>query len=157
MNIFFLSDLPILAAKLHCDKHVVKMCLETAQILAAAHRIHGNDSVTYKLTHKNHPSVKWAAASPRHYRWLQRLGQELCNEYRTRYNRDHKCEQYIKGELLNPPEPLSTLPDTWCNPPQCMPDDVKHEDTVTAYKQYYRNYKKDFASWTLRQTPAFMI
>lgn len=157
MNIFYLHHLPIIAAKLHCDRHVVKMCLETAQILAAVHRIHGNDSVTYKLTHKNHPSVKWAAASPRHYKWLQRLGEELCNEYRMRYNRDHKCEQYIKGELKHAPEALIALPDTWCEPPQCMPDDVKHENTVTAYQQYYREHKRSFATWTLRSTPSFML
>jgi hypothetical protein len=36
MNIFVLSRCPRAAARLHCDKHVVKMILETAQLLYTA-------------------------------------------------------------------------------------------------------------------------
>lgn len=38
MNIFYLSDCPEQSAKDHCDKHVVKMILETAQLLSTAYR-----------------------------------------------------------------------------------------------------------------------
>lgn len=156
MNIFYLHHLPIIAAKMHCDKHVVKMCLETAQILAAVHHIHGNDNVTYKLTHQNHPCVKWAAQSPTHYKWLQRLGEELCNEYRFRYDRDHKCEQYIKGELSDPPIALAAAPFFWCEPPKCMPNECKRDSVVESYQEYYRQAKRAFATWKVRQAPAFM-
>ena len=37
MNIFVLDRDPELAAKYHCDKHVVKMVLESAQMMCAAH------------------------------------------------------------------------------------------------------------------------
>ena len=40
--------------------------------------------------------------------------------------------------------------------PQCMPDDVKANDPVDAYQNYYIKYKKDFARWTRRPTPEFM-
>ena len=39
MNIFALHQHPVVAAKQHCDKHVVKMILETAQLLSNAHRM----------------------------------------------------------------------------------------------------------------------
>lgn len=156
MNIFYLHHLPLVAAKMHCDKHVVKMVLETAQLLAAVHHIHGNSNVTYKLTHANHPCTKWAAASPRHYKWLQRLGEELSNEYRFRYDRDHKCEQYIKGELKHPPAALSSLPDTWIEPPRCMPDECKRDSVVESYREYYRQAKREFATWKVRSAPEFM-
>lgn len=39
MNIFFLDGDPELAARYHCNKHVVKMVTETAQLLSTAHRL----------------------------------------------------------------------------------------------------------------------
>lgn len=39
MNIFYLDKDPIIAAQQHCDKHVVKMIVEYAQMLSTAHRI----------------------------------------------------------------------------------------------------------------------
>jgi hypothetical protein len=157
MNIFYLHSTPILAARAHCDKHVVKMVLETAQILAAVHHIHGNSAVTYKLTHANHPCVRWAAASPANYRWLQRLGYELANEYRFRYNRDHKCEQYINGELANPPAALAILPGLFSEPPKCMPDEYKRDSVVDSYRAYYAGAKAAIAKWAYRGVPSFMV
>jgi hypothetical protein len=157
MNIFFLHTTPILAARAHCDKHVVKMVLETAQILAAVHHIHGNGAnVTYKPTHLNHPCVKWAAASPANYRWLQRLGYELANEYRFRYGKDHKCEALINGELNNPPTALAGLPTLFTEPPKCMPDEYKRESTVDSYRAYYAGAKASIAKWAFRGVPSFM-
>lgn len=155
MNIFYLHHLPLVAAKLHCDKHVVKMVLETAQILAAVHHIHGNgENVTYKLTHAKHPCVVWAASSKANYLWLQRLGQELSNEYRFRYGKDHKCEAYIRGELASPPPALTNH--VWTEPPKCMPDEYKTESVVESYENYYRGAKAAMAKWTNRVTPQFM-
>lgn len=39
MNIFVLDYNPKFAAEYHCDKHVVKMILESAQILSSIHRL----------------------------------------------------------------------------------------------------------------------
>ena len=55
MNIFYLSHDPEEAAQYQYNKHVVKMILESAQLLCTAHRELGNDDVPYKSTHKNHP------------------------------------------------------------------------------------------------------
>ena len=38
MNIFYLDENPWVNAEMHCDKHCVKMILETAQMLCTAHR-----------------------------------------------------------------------------------------------------------------------
>ena len=69
MNIFYIDKDPIKAAQMACDKHVVKMILETAQLLCTAHRvIDGVDlqmnslleeTTMYRATHINHPSTKW--------------------------------------------------------------------------------------------------
>ena len=80
MNIFYLSRSPVEAAKMQCDKHVVKMILETAQLLSTAHHELDGASVAYKPTHKNHPSAVWVRSSSDHYRWtvahLEALGSE---------------------------------------------------------------------------------
>ena len=68
MNIFYLDRNPVVAAQMMCDKHVVKMILESAQILSTAHRVldgdeHADNVGMYKMTHKNHPSTIWVRAN----------------------------------------------------------------------------------------------
>ena len=137
MNIFYLHHIPSVAAEMHCDKHVVKMIVESCQMLATAHHEHGNgDNVTYKPTHKNHPSSIWARETGDQYRWLHKLALALCKEYTLRYGKEHKCLAMLKGELLNPPSAIANN-HKWKQPPQCMPDEHKHYDTVVAYRSYY--------------------
>jgi len=64
MNIFYLDKDPVKAAQLQYNKHVVKMILESAQMLCTAHHVHGNpDDVPYKQAHLNHPSTMWVRAN----------------------------------------------------------------------------------------------
>jgi hypothetical protein len=80
MNIFVLSRNPRRAAEQHCDKHVVKMILETAQLLYSAHPDKPHEAA-YKRTHANHPCAIWARTSLANYQWLCALGFWLCQEY----------------------------------------------------------------------------
>ena len=138
MNIFFLSRIPLVAAKLHSDKHVVKMCLESAQILATVHHIHGNgENVKYKSTHAKHPCVLWAAASRANYIYVRELGIHLCRQYTSRYGKYHACHELFRNELLNPPPALKFSKPT--DPAQAMPDECKDADPVKAYRRYYRH------------------
>src|ERR1700761_7698925 len=100
MNIFVLDLDPKTCAKYHCDKHVVKMILETAQLLCNAQRKCGiNPKIRielYKETHKNHPCSIWASQSIKNYEWLSTLGIFLCDEYTERYNKIHKSHKLIQ-------------------------------------------------------------
>ena len=64
MNIFYLDRDPELAAIYQYNKHVVKMILESAQMLCTAHHCYGDAeqkaNVPYKQAHLNHPSTIWA-------------------------------------------------------------------------------------------------
>lgn len=151
MNIFFLHSNAKMAAIFHCDKHVVKMIIESAQLLATAHHEHGHP-VSYKPTHKNHPSAIWTRSSKLHYRYVYDLAIALCKEYTKRYGKTHACEAIIKNELSEPPEALTF--GGWVNPPQCMPDECKTDDTVQAYRQYYR-YKKNIMSMKWNKDNAY--
>jgi hypothetical protein len=143
MNIFYLDQDPETCAQYHCDKHVVKMILETAQLLCATQWLCGNEA-QYRLTHKNHPSTIWTRQSIHNYRWLCELGIQLGLEYTLRYGKIHKSQAVV--EWCRDNEPL--LPDIpFTNPPQAMPDYCKLDDTVLAYRKYYINEKSGFAKW----------
>jgi len=145
MNIFFLHILPQICAQMHIDKHVIKMILETTQLLCSAHHIAGSDYIPcYKLTHKNHPSSIWTRASKANYKWLCSLGQELCKEYTYRYGKIHKCQPYIEDLALHVPD----LPDLEFTPPtQAMPSMYKDDDAINAYRTYYFFGKMNIHSW----------
>ena len=68
MNIFYLAHNPTDCAQMHCDKHVVKMILETAQLLSTAHHERGS-TAPYKSTHRNHPSAVWVRSGVKQYQW----------------------------------------------------------------------------------------
>lgn len=162
MNAFYLHHAPPLAAVMHCDVHVVKMALETTQILSTVHHLHGNSSAApYKKTHEHHPTVVWAAESMAQYDWLQQLGLYLCREYALRYGsftKRHACEKHILGSLASPPPALLTAPWRWREPPQAMPEECRvPNDAVSAYRKYYREHKAHFAKWRLGGVPQFMM
>lgn len=145
MNIFYLDESPRLCAQMHCNKHVVKMILEYTQLLCTAHHLlDGPTDGLYKPTHKNHPSAVWVRQSRQHYLWLRDLLYHLHDEYTYRYSKIHKSSELL--ELLEfPPHNLADA--GWSEPPQCMPDTYKCDDTVRAYQQYYMGDKAYMAKW----------
>lgn len=143
MNIFFLSNKPDEAAKFQCDKHVVKMILESAQILSTVHHLLSESPPTfiYKKTHSKHPCVIWACSSTANYRWLAMHGLALCDEYLFRYKKTHKSQEVLLW-LSNHMPPITNH--RFLDPPQCMPDEYKLDSTeyVKAYRTYYIEDKK---------------
>ena len=148
MNIFFLHLSPEICARMHLDKHVIKMILETAQLLCAVWHMtdpeHSIHSPPYKLTHKNHPCSIWARSSIDNYKWLCELGTELCKEYTYRYNKTHASEAYIRSMASLTPS-LPSLGFT--APAQAMPGMYKDKDPVEAYRTYYFFEKMHIHSW----------
>lgn len=158
MNIFFLDFNAAIAAKYHCDKHVVKMILETAQLLYTAHRMLGTIDLpdnAYKLAHKNHPCAIWARESLENYTWLCQLGLSLCKEYRHRYNnRTHKTEQHLVWLSEHPPPEIPVKGVTTIR--LAMPDEYKRPNPVEAYRTYYIMAKRRLLSYTRRDVPEFL-
>lgn len=153
MNIFVLDTDPQQAAKYHNDKHVVKMILETAQILSTINHKHGVEA-PYKPTHHNHPCVLWAEQSTANYQWLVTLGFALCEEYTYRYNKIHKSVTALAATAFPP----DNIPEGDLTPfAQAMPDDCKNTDAVVAYRNYYIKYKQAIASWKNRPAPEWII
>lgn len=151
MNIFILDDDPVLIAQYHVNRHIVKMPLETAQLLCNAHHICGsNYQIPYKLTHASHPITKWIGLSKSNYIWLVNLGFELCKEYTFRYEKEHVCQKIIGWCSDNIP-----------NLPNCgttefikaMPIEYKVDSVVDSYRNYYNGAKRHLFCWKNRKQP----
>lgn len=155
MNIFVLDKDPQVAAIYHCDKHVVKMILETAQLLSTTHRLTevSPDQSLYRVTHKNHPSAIWVREGVQNYLWAYRLFCHLCDEYTHRYGKTHLTDSKLRKLLGKIP---SNLPGGSTNfklamksNPECM-----KECPVESYRSYYRTKKTKFSMvWSHRPTP----
>lgn len=161
MNIFFLDWNPEKAAIYHCDKHVIKMINESAQILSTAHYVLNrnfylqNQDSFMKFTHINHPCCKWAQESTENYLWLRELLANLLKEYEYRYEKKGKFEKARKVLEMPPP---SIEKREMTTPPSAMPDFCKISDNVVEnYRYYYINCKKHFATWKKREKPDWWI
>ena len=155
MNIFYLHPDAKIAAQMHCDKHVVKMLLETSQLLCTAHRelddnSFADDAGLYKATHKNHPSAVWVRQSRSNYRWTHALLVALCEEYTLRYyGKTHKTQRLgIVDSLHRCPDNILSV--AFTDPPQCMPPEFHCDNPVKAYRDYYLGKKMGFAVWKLK-------
>lgn len=177
MNIFFLSSDPATAARWHGDKHVIKMLLESTQLLwtaqhvayapeivpdlesapttmSSAGRQHG-----YRLTHRNHPCAIWTRATIGNYRWLVALARALATEYHWRWparSQPHACEVHVEWLATHEP-PLPALPLTM--PATAMPPEYRISSSPTAcYKAFYAGSKRarGITVYTRRDPPLWL-
>ena len=175
MNIFYLDEDVTECAKMHVDKHCVKMILEYAQLLSTAHRVidgtlltgisdkghkrtswilpDDRNDVLYKATHINHPSAIWVRENAHNYVWLFRLFGALMDEYTYRYGKKHACEHLASTLSYRPKNiPKGSLTE----PPCCMPDDCKVDSTIDSYRNYYKTYKSHMFLWKNRPQPVWI-
>ena len=173
MNIFFLHPNARRCARWHCNKHVVKMILETAQLLYTAHWVlemaenrlpcfkdaplQKSSGIRGYLSIHNpaHPSAIWTRASKEHYEWLCLLGLELCREFTHRFKKTHSCEVHIRWLASNIPR---TLPSNgWRDPPCAMPPEYRiSKNSVSCYRLYYVKGKSTLLQYTSRNPPHWL-
>ena len=177
MNIFVTDPSPIQSASNLPDKHIVKMPLETCQMLAIIYsdwyygvgKLYKADGTPYRTSHgafRNHPCTQWAAANQYNLSWLIVHGFALCTEYTERYGKVHTCYDVIcqAADIYN-----KCFDDSWSTAyhnvtsfTRAMPEDIKYDNTIstiTAYKRYL-NTKPWLASNYLRipsRKPSFII
>ena len=149
MNIFVTDFCPIKSAQVLPDKHIVKMPLETCQMLSIVAskkwghgfgdlpRLDGSPYKTEKGAFRNHPCTIWAQQN---WSWLIRHGLALCDEYTYRYGKVHSCEKtLLHAEMIFPFQYLRSVADHATVFARAMPDQWKYDDTIddiTAYKRY---------------------
>ena len=154
MNIFVTDPCPIQSARNLPDKHIVKMPLETCQMLAIIYsdwyygvgKLYKQDGTPYRTAHgafRNHPCTQWAAANQYNLAWLITHGLALCEEYTERYGKVHTCYNVLiqAGDIYN-----DCFDELWSEAyhkvtefTRAMPEDIKYDttiDTIEAYKRY---------------------
>lgn len=144
MNIFALDYDATVAAQMQCDKHVVKMVLESAQILSTVSFKLGGIT-PYRPTHVNHPCTLWAQRSYDNWIWLVQHAQALAKEYTFRYKRIHKSAAVINKVVAagNRPSAKGKTPFALC-----MPEEIRiPKHPIDAYRIFYVMDKHPFAAW----------
>ena len=177
MNLFILDKDPVKAAQLQCDKHVVKMIVESAQMLSTAHRmLDGHETrrpsksgktmskywelfderehVLYKAVHMHHPCTVWTMKTNDNYKWHYEHFVALCDEYQYRYGKVHGTDKLLRDVLAATPRniPIGYLtkqPLAMKSNPECM-----FEDVVKSYRAFYQTKQSRFKmAWTCRPIP----
>jgi hypothetical protein len=177
MNIFAVDDNPKISAQSLVDKHVVKMILETAQLLSTAHRIldgeeyigqsksgrkakrwrlpDDRENILYSATHINHPSAVWCRLTNNNYNWLVCHFIGLIDEYTYRYGKNHKCsDKDFVAALYFLPDNIPVGHLTPVTP--AMPDEYKVACSVQSYRKYYKNGKAHLHKYTKREMPEWL-
>jgi|TARA_R100000084_G_C4596934_1_gene121240 hypothetical protein len=153
VNIFVLDKNPITAAEMHCDKHVPKMCVEAAQMMASALRRHGATDGQMPLTkagtpyrggYAHHPCTVWAGDSRANFSWLALHALALCEEYTKRFDKEHACSGPIE-HMARMRHAVEFEEARYTPFAQAMPDEYRDDDAVKAYRAYY--HSKQFAKW----------
>jgi hypothetical protein len=150
MNIFVLDANINKCAKYHCDQHVVKMILESVQIMCTA--LNKKGFITpYKSTHVKHPCVLWVEKSYDNFLWLSKLAFALNDEYKYRYMKTSNHGSIdVLYEIMQKEFESSGLTEFV----QAMPDKYKVPgDAISAYRKFYLGEKMKFAKWTRRMPP----
>ena len=178
MNIFVTDPCPIQSARNLPDKHIVKMPLETCQMLSIIYsdwyygvgKLYKLDGTPYRTAHgafRNHPCTQWAAANQYNLAWLIAHGIALCHEYTARYHKRHTCHDVIRQALVIYTRCFSHWPSSQSYRKvtqftRAMPESIKYDDTIstiTAYQRYL-NTKPWLATNYLRipsRKPSFII
>jgi hypothetical protein len=178
MNIFYVDSDPEVAARNMVDRHVVKMILETAQLLSTAHRVidgeqyvgqsqsgrkakrwrlSGNvDAIMYAATHINHPSAVWVRENSANYDWLYDHLLALGREYTHRYGRTHLTIDKLKDILKDSPQNIKQS-NVMTKMPSCMDKQyIVSLDPITNYRNYYNYGKTDLLRWSNRPPPQWI-
>jgi Pyrimidine dimer DNA glycosylase len=168
MNIFILSDNIQESATYHCDQHIHKMILESAQIVSTALLLRNFKLPgIYKLAYPNHPCTRWAAESNHNILYVCELAMELESARQAVKNCDyHSSSDVIKlvHDFIRYEFPCASsaahTPFVFAGPATIQ---IRPWDTVTKYRYYYRQKHKQWLldkgagmSYKGRPVPEFM-
>lgn len=95
MNIFYLDKDIRTNARMHIDKHIVKMPIEYAQLLSTC-LILVDRNAPYQKTHEHHPCTKWMMENSGNYSYVYDLAYAVGLEYYERYGRLHRSTLVLR-------------------------------------------------------------
>lgn len=168
MNIFITNLCPVLSAQALDNKRVVKMILESGQMLSSAIWLHTGETYhdIYKPAFVKHPCTIWAAESIGNWNWLMNHMVALADEYAYRYNGKKHSTMRIKEALMahskkvfNPNLTSITKFANCTHSIELKLDFRDEEDVVLAYQKYLNGKwvrEKRLAQWHRREYPSWI-
>jgi hypothetical protein len=158
VNIFILDQDMQKNVKSYVNKHVVKMCLESCQMLSNAYYITGQEELApYLINHPYHRCSKWVTESLSNWFWMQELGLEICKEYTYRYGKQHKCEQIMKDMIIPNLKDIGLTEHVIDVEDLIKAGYTAPSDVVEAYRSYYNVCKQHLFNWKNRTVPEWII
>ena len=125
------------SAKAQDNYRVVKMILESCQMLCTAINIqHGEQVTPYRNAHPKHPSTLWVRESAANFELLVEHTLAMLEEYTERFGRVHKCADVLERvvDLYD----AARFPKQEETPlPLCMPEEFKSDNIVDSYRRFY--------------------
>ena len=171
MNIFATDENPIIAARNLCDKHINKMIVESAQMLANGFSLErlAQDDVPRNQkgeprTHgyPKHPCTLWTYETTGNMDWLCSHALEMGNERRYRWpdRAKHFSLDFIswcRDNIYDSLAPVGELTDFAVAISEDMNCRKRVENfndlsSIDKYRFYYK-HDKEFAEWTKRTRP----
>lgn len=152
MNIFVVNENPFISATQLPDKHIVKMPLESAQMISVIYSkwyydwgdVYKADGTPYQTkggAFRNHPCTQWAAKSYQNLAWLIAHGIHLCTEYNKRYGKIHSCNKTLfdaKKIFHKKTNKAITIYSYASDFARAMPDELKYDNTISTIEAYQR-------------------
>lgn len=157
MNIFILDLDHKKNVQSYVDRHVVKMCLETCQLLSNAYYLTDQvELAPYKINHPYHRCSKWVTESLSNWLWMRELGLEICKEYTYRYDKHHKCEQIMKDMIIPNLKDIGLTEHVIDVEELIKAGYDAPKDAVEAYRKYYNVCKQHLFNWKNRAVPEWI-
>ncbi|MFV9876106.1 MAG: pyrimidine dimer DNA glycosylase/endonuclease V [Rickettsiales endosymbiont of Dermacentor nuttalli] len=162
MNIFVTDICPKLCAHNLDDKRLIKMIVESAQLLSTAIFINSNITYNelYKPTHIKHPCTIWSSLNKSNWIWLFQHLESLCVEYTYRFNNKiHKTSSLLEHlSKYSEDIPIGQMtPFVNCTKSKLLGIDFSDiTSTQLAYRKYLQakwNVDKRKPKWTSRNQP----
>lgn len=142
MNVFAAHPDPAESAQALADRHVVKMVLETAQILSTvAHELGVDTEGLYRPTHRHHPCTVAVVQDPAYAAWVAAHGMALGAEYTRRFGKVHKSTAVVAEAARRLQLGAVGTPTRF---PLAMPDEYKVRCPHVSYRSYL---KAKYATW----------
>jgi hypothetical protein len=186
MNIFYLSDNPVQAAEWMVDKHVVKMILESAQLLSTAHRLLDGQEIQLEINflddddkiiktrkkkvwrlHDSREHVVYSATHINHPSavWARSSIENynwLVDHFfalMQEYTYRYEKKHKCYGEIsatLASPPKNLQEYDMTTMPSAMAPEYIISDDPVVNYRNYYKHGKVHLHNWKKRERPEWM-
>lgn len=169
MNIFYLDPDPIISAHMHCDQHLHKMILESAQMLSTILRQGIPDClISYKPSYESHPCALWLKESKANIHWLLKMVYQLEHIRTIDLNRPRHasmdviefCDAYLSDVPTIKEHVKQAI---FCGPAFIKLNNAAYPTVQSKYRAYYLHKAKQWAldgkprmSYRGRSVPDFL-